>query len=116
MKKIIALFNSIIISLSVINPTHAWTIDRKLYKWVIVTKAQIEKDYSAKYNDKIAQIFINFRYLKDKTTLNKLEVLLKERIQTLNSKEILSRNERKVLNLYNNLYYRTKLLLDYELK
>jgi S-adenosylmethionine synthetase len=115
MNKIITLLVSIIISLSIINPTNAGTLENKLYKWVIVTKTQIEKDYNASYNTKIETIFIKFRYYKDRTTLNKLEALLKERIINLNTKEILSRSERKMLNLYNNLYYRTKLLLDYQL-
>lgn len=115
MKKIITLLVTIIISFSIINPANAGTLEKKLYKWVIVTKTQIEKDYNEKYNEKITKIFIKFRYLKDKNTLSKLEILLKDKIIKFNSKEILSKNDKKILNLYNNLYYRTKLLLDYEL-
>ena len=116
MKKIIALLVSVVVSLSIITPTNAGSLEKKLYKWVIITKTQIARDYNEKYNDKISKIFIKFRYYKDKKTLWKLEVLLKEKITELNNKNILSAKQKKKLNLFNNLYYRTKLLLDYELK
>lgn len=118
MKKLLVLIISIIISFSIINPSNAWNLESKLYRSVIVSKAKISKDYEKwdLYNEKISKIFIKYRYYKDKATLNKLEVLLKEKIIALNNKTILSAAERKKLNLYNNLYYRTKLLLDYNLK
>jgi len=116
MNKVILLIVSLLISLSLINNSYSNNnIDRKLYKWVSVTKVQIEKDYWKKVNEKIVEIFKKYRYKKDRSTLNKLEVLLKNKIRDLNEFNILSNNEKKKLNLYNNLYYRTKLLLDYNL-
>lgn len=118
MKKIIVLFISIFISFSITNTTNAWNIERKLYKQVIITKFKIKNDYrnGELYNKKIAEIFVKYRYNKDKITLNKLEVLLKNKIISLKSKSILSRAERIKLNLYYNLYFRSKLLLEYNLK
>lgn len=115
MKKTLLLIVSLFISFSVINSSHASSLENKLYKSVSITKMQIEKDYSKSVNEKIVSIFTKYRYLKDKTTLNKLEVLLKDKIRILNEKSILTNSEKKKLNLYNNLYYRTVLLLKYNL-
>ncbi|MFC1797774.1 hypothetical protein ACFLY2_00920 [Patescibacteria group bacterium] len=118
MKKIIVLVLSILISLSMVSSSNAASLENKLYKSVIISKFQISKDYKdgKSYNNKIRDVFIKMRYFKERETLNKLEVLLKERIREFNAKEVLLKNERKKLNLYNNLYYRTKLLLDFQLK
>ena len=116
MKKILLLITSLLISFSFSNSTNAISLDHKLYREVTITNIQIEKDYWKEVKEKIVTIFKKYRYNKDIETLNKLEVLLKERIQDLNNKSILSRTERKTLNLYNNLYYRTILLLNYNLK
>lgn len=91
-------------------------LERKLYKDVILTQFQISRDYWKEYNEKITQIFINYRYLKDIETLNKLKEVLKPKIsEMLERKNSLNYAERKKLNLYQNLYYRTILLLDYQL-
>lgn len=117
MKKLITIFVSIIISLSVIYPSDAASLEKKLYKATIVTKNKIAQDYAKwnLYNKKIAKIFAKFRLDKNKVELNKLKILLNKKITQLNDKKSLSRNDRKKLNLYNNLYYRTVLLLDYNL-
>ncbi len=115
MRKLIILAVTVIISFMFISSAKAGSLEKKLYKWVIVTKTKIKKDYSEEVNSKIVNIFIKYRYLKDKKSLNKLEVILKEKIIKINSKKVLSRNDRKLLNLYNNIYYRTKLLLDYNI-
>lgn len=117
MKKILVLIISIFISFSIVNQSIAWTLEKKLYRDVIITKVKIAKDYKKwdLYNKKISEIFIKFRYEKDKVGLNKLETLLKEKILELNNKTVLSGAERKKLNLYNNIYYRAILLLRYNL-
>jgi len=116
MKKILLLIMSLLISSLVINYSYASSLENKLYKSVSITKIQIEKDYSKNVNKKIVYIFAKYRYLKDKTTLNKLGILLKNKIRVLNKKSFLTMIEKKKLNLYNNLYYRTILLLKYNLK
>lgn len=117
MKKLIAIFISIIISLSIIYPSDAASLEKKLYKATIVTKNKIAQDYKNwdSLNKKIAQIFIKYRYNKDKVGLNKLKLLVNKNITLLNNKKSLTVNERKKLNLFNNIYYRTMLLLDYNL-
>lgn len=117
MKKILVLIVSVLISFSIINISNANSLEKKIYKKTILSKIQIEKDYTngKEYNKKISEIFAKLRYEKNINTLWKLEILLKGKIIELNSKNILSKNERKKLNLYNNLYYRTILLLDYNL-
>jgi len=99
-----------------LNFSHADEIKNKLYKSTITTSFQIKKDYGTKVNTKIVTIFKKFRYTKNTTTLNKLEIVLKKKIQQLNNKNLLKSKEKKKLNLYNNLYYRTLLLLNYNLK
>jgi len=116
MKKIFLFITSLLISLSFINTSNAISLDHKLYKSVTITNLQIEKDYWKEIKNKIILIFKKLRYEKNITTLNKLENLLKWKITILNNKKILSAAERKKLNLYNNLYYRTILLLKYNLK
>lgn len=115
MKKVILLILSLLISFSVINISNASSLENKLYKSVIVSKIQIEKDYGSAINKKIVSIFIKFRYKKDIKTLTKLATLLKEKIKNFNNISYLTKSDRKTLNLYNNLYYRTILLLDYNL-
>jgi CRISPR/Cas system CSM-associated protein Csm2 small subunit len=116
MKKILLLIISLLISFSFVNYTNAISLDHKLYREVTITNIQIEKDYWKEVKEKIVTIFKKYRYEKNIETLSKLKKVLKDKIQTLNNKSILSRTERKTLNLYNNLYYRTILLLDYNLK
>ena len=118
MKKIIAILVTVILSLSVINWAYAWTLERKLYKQVILSKTKIQKEYEdwKILVKKISDIFIEYRYNKDIETLEWLEIILKEKIIILNKKDVLSRSERKTLNIYYHIYYRTKLLLDYQLK
>lgn len=116
MKKIISFVIVLIVSLSSINTSNAFELESKLYKSVIISKLKIEKDYSKEINEKIVSIFTKLRYKKDISTLERIEVLLKSKIRELNNKTILSAAERKKLNLYNNLYYRTVLLLNYNLK
>lgn len=117
MKKLIAIFISIIISLSIIFTSDAASLEKKLYKATIVTKNKIAQDYVKwdLYNKKIAKIFAKFRLDRDKVGLNKLKVLVNKNITLLNNKKSLTVNERKKLNLFNNIYYRTVLLLDYNL-
>ena len=117
MKKIIAIFLTVILSLSVINWAYAWTLEMKLYKQAIVSKSQIIREYNdgKAIVNKISEIFIQYRYEKDIESLESLEIVLKEKIIELNSKNLLSRSERKTLNIYNHIYYRTKLLLEYQL-
>ena len=116
MKNVIILLNFISIFFMQINQTNAWNLENKLYKQAIISKIQIKKDYWENINSKTVNIFMIYRYLKDKKSLNKLEILLKEKIIKLNTKKVLSKIDRKKLNLYNNMYYRTKLLLDYQFK
>ncbi len=118
MKKIIILLISLFISISFLNTTNADNIENKLYKWVVVTKFHINQDYTngKSINEKIKNTFIKYRYLKDRKTLNNLEKTLKEKLVEFKSKKSLTRLEKRKENLYLNLYYRTKLLLDYNLK
>lgn len=118
MKKITTLLISLIISFSYINNTNANNLENKLYKWVVITQFNISKDYKngKNLNKKIETIFIKYRYLKDRKTLNNLEKILKGKLEKFNSKKTLTRLEKRKQNLYLNLYYRTKLLLDYNLK
>lgn len=118
MKKIFFWTLALILSFILINTSNANNTENLLYKNTAISKAQIEKDYpnGKSLNKKIENMFVKYRYLKDKQTLNKLEVTLKKEIIKLNSKSYLWRNDRKKLNLFNNLYYRTKLLLNYNLK
>ncbi len=99
-----------------INLSHADELQNKLYRSTILTTNQVKKDYWKEINQKIVDIFVKYRYEKDTVTLNKLEWLLKEKIRLLNSKSILTIKEKKLLNFYNNLYYRSELLLKYNLK
>jgi hypothetical protein len=46
MKKLITIFVSIIINLSVIYPSDAASLEKKLYKATIVTKNKIAQDYA----------------------------------------------------------------------
>lgn len=116
MKKIIISFISILLSFLIVNSANATSLEKKYYKQIIITKTKIKNDYSSLYNDKIALIFAKYRYYKNVDTLTKLEVVLKDRILKLRSKNILTKSEDRQLNLYLNLFYRTKLLLDYQLK
>jgi hypothetical protein len=117
MKKTILLVISLLfINLFTINLSHADALKNKLYKATILSTNQIKKDYPKKIHQKIVQIFTKYRYEKDINTLNKLKNLLKSRIQSLNSKSFLNSKEKKLLNFYNNLYYRTELLLRYNFK
>ena len=117
MKKVIAIFISLILSLSIISWTYASSLEMKLYKQAIVSKSKIIREYKDGKDivNKISDIFIQYRYEKDINSLESLEVVLRERIIELNSKNILSRTDRKTLNVYNHIYYRTKLLLEYQL-
>ena len=116
MKNIYIFIVSLLISVSFINTSNAISLDHKLYKEISITNLKIEKDYWKEIKNKIVLIFKKLRYEKNIDTLNKLEKLLKWKISTLNTKGLLSASERKKLNLYNNLYYRTILLLKYNLK
>jgi len=117
MKKTISLILLFItiISLS-INITNADDLRKKLYRSTILTTNQVKKDYWKTVNKKIVDIFVKYRYDRNIDALNKLETLLKSKIQWLNKKSILTSKEKKLLNLYNNLYFRAELLLKYDLK
>ena len=117
MKKILILILSIILSSFYIIQATASNLEEKLYKNVIVTKNQIEKDYpnGKALNAKIAWIFIKYRWDKDKVNLEKLKDLLKGKIIKLENKNILRNNDKKLLNLYKNLFFRAALLTDYNL-
>lgn len=118
MKKI---FLSIVLVISLLSPLFTSAnkdsyLEKKLYKNTIISQLKISKDYWKKYNEKISKIFIKFRYEKDTETLNKLKDILKSKIsEMLQRKNSLNYAERKKLNLYQNLYYRTILLIDYQL-
>jgi len=118
MKKTLTIILSIIISLSFINTTNADNLDRKLYKAVVLSKLQITKDYeeSNEINKSIVSMFVKLRYNKNKTKLREMKIILKEKIIELNTKNNKSFLEKRKLNMYNNIYYRTILLLDYNLK
>jgi hypothetical protein len=116
MKNVIISIISIVMFFWIINQVNAWSLEKKLYKQVIITKVQIKKDYWDIVNLKIRDLFIQYRYLKNYKTINKLETLLKKEIIKLNTKRILYKSDKKKLNLYNNVYYRIRLLLDYQLK
>ncbi len=118
MKKIITIITSIIISLSIINTTNADNLDKKLYKAVIITKMDITKDYEEweTINNSIVKMFIKLRGDKNKTKLREIKTILKEKIIVLYNKKDKSFLEKRKLNMYNNMYYRTVLLLDYNLK
>ena len=116
MKTLISLVIIFIISISTISTSNASNIEHKLYKKVIITNIQIKKDYWEKVYKKIVSIFSKYRYDKDTSSLNKLKTILVKKIMKLNEKSFLTKNEQKKLNLYNNLLYRTVLLLEYNLK
>jgi len=117
MKKILLSIISILLSFSVINISNASNnIDHKLYKKVTITNIQIKKDYWEKVYKKIVSIFAQIRYDKDTTKLNKLKTLLVKKIKEIQNKNYLSKTDEKKLNLYNNLLYRTTLLLEFNLK
>jgi len=117
MKKVIILIISIITSLSLLLQVNASNLEEVLYKNVIVTKNQIEKDYTngKALNTRIAEIFIKYRWDKDKINLEKLKDLLKWKIIILENKDRITNNEKKVLNLYKNLFFRAVLLTDYNI-
>lgn len=117
MKKIFLYIFCILMVITINNNTYANNFEKKLYKEAILTTNKIVEDYKnwKNINSKIEYIFLEYRYNKDKDPAQKLQNLLKPKIIELNIKNILSRNERKTLNLYNNLYYRTVLLIDYQL-
>ncbi len=118
MKKISLLFISIIISSIIFSWVYAIDLEKKLYKDTILSANKIELEYKnwKDLNKKIEKIFIKYRYEKNIKTVLNLQNILKQQILKINSKSNLTRNDKKVLNLYNNIYYRTILLLDYQLK
>jgi len=61
-------------------------------------------------------MFIKLRGDKNKTKLREIKTILKEKIIVLYNKKDKSFLEKRKLNMYNNMYYRTVLLLDYNLK
>ena len=78
-----------------------------------ITKSSNSQD-TRKHLDTVSSAF---ELLKDKGNLsNYIAKFSKEELEKDNKYKKLSSNNKKKLNLYNNLYYRTKLLLDYELK
>lgn len=108
----------IIISVSIFQDTYADDLNKKLSKSIIVTKHQIEQDYEnwKAYNQALETKFIEFRRYKKTATLNQLDRILKQYIQDAHEKTFLTESQRKKLNLYKNIYYRTILLRDYILK
>ncbi|MDD2870579.1 MAG: hypothetical protein PHS49_01190 [Candidatus Gracilibacteria bacterium] len=117
MKKTIFLIISIIIVTLFIGSTYAAiNLEKKLYKDTILSTNKIKQDYSngeimAK---KISDIFKKYRYTRNVVAVQNLQNIVRAKIIVLNKKSVLTRNDRRLLNLYNNIYYRTVLLLDYQ--
>lgn len=118
MKKTALLIVSLLFSTIIFNWVQANEVERKLYKDAILSTNQIKTDYK-NGNDltkKIEKIFIKYRYTRDTVTVLNLQKVVKKNIDLLNAKTNLTSDERKKLNLFKNIYYRTVLLLDYQLK
>ena len=119
MRKTTILIVSMIFALLFISSTYASTnLEKKLYKETILSSNKLKLEYpnGKLLVKKISDVFIKYRSSKDKVAVQKLQNILEPKIVKLNNKINLTRNERKLLNLYNNIYYRTILLLDYQLK
>lgn len=86
------------------------TDEAGLYKAVILSRAKIEKDFGPSYNKTINTFFENMRVNPDFKKLDEIEARA-ERILN-NSKNTYDRN----YNLVANVYYRIKLLKNYQLK
>jgi len=120
MKKIMSLIILSIFAVWLFNYTYATStnLDKKLYKETIISSHIIRTQYSdwKKILKNIEQAFLKYRYDRDIEKATRLQNILKERIYNLSMKKSLTRNERKMLAIYKNMYYRTVLLLDYWLK
>jgi hypothetical protein len=119
MRKTTLLIISLIFTLVFISSTFASiNLEKRLYKETILSSNKIKAEYTngRELIKRISNIFIKYRSDKDKVSVQKLQNTLKPKIVALNNKTNLTRNDRKLLNLYNNLYFRTVLLLDYQFK
>jgi len=117
LRSVIVLFILSIFSISSVNALNTINLEKALYKDAILSMNKITQDYQnwEEINRKIERIFILHRYNKDINAIKDLQNLLKSKIVELNSKTSLTRNDRILLNLYSNIFYRTVLLLNYQL-
>lgn len=118
MKKIALLIISLFYSFIIYNWVQADEVEKKLYKDTILSTTKIKNDYAngSVLVDKIGKIFMKYRYNQDRATVKNLQNLVKKNIDKLTAKETLTVDEKKKLNLFKNIYFRTVLLLDYQLK
>lgn len=91
------------------------TEELKLYKSIIISKDKIETDFGAIYNTKITKFFENLRTTKNKTKVEELDKRLSKAVKNFSNKNFLTAEEAKIYNLVLNLYFRNKLLKDYQL-
>ena len=106
------LFSSIIFTWVFANETSA-----KLYKDTILSTNKIKTDYSNGKDlvKKIEKAFNKYRYDKDRAKAQNLQNIVKKGIDKMMSQKYLTSDDKRKLNLYNNIYYRTLLLLNYQL-
>ncbi|MDP2089998.1 MAG: hypothetical protein Q8K30_00240 [Candidatus Gracilibacteria bacterium] len=117
MKKIALLIISLLFSSIIFTGVSAAESEAKLYKDAILSTNKIKTDYinGKDLVKKIEKAFNKFRYDKDRVKAQNIQNIVKKGIDKLNTKTNLTSDERKKLNLYNNIYYRTLLLLNYQL-
>ena len=92
--------------------------EKLIYKQTLITRSKIKREFIdwEKINKKIENMFLMYRYKKDVKWLKDLQELLKKQIIYLNNKNVKSRIDNKKILIYNHMYYRTIILLEYQLK
>lgn len=124
MKKIIILIAFFVLSFANFDSTSAastTSTDSKinntmyrLYKQAIVTRSQIQKDYSdwEKINKKIEKYFISLYFTSDRTKrLKEIEKKMWDLIVKYDNKTLSTKQE-KALNIIKNLYFRAVIDLN----
>ena len=118
MKTIKLLMISLICSLFIFKWINAESnnLKFKLYKQIALSSKQIINDYWKKVNNKITKIFIKYRYTENKIILNKINKKLKKILSKIDKNAVLSRKQKKKINLFKNILYRSEVLLRYNLR
>jgi len=96
-----------------INYSHANNDEIKVFKQMAITTTKVEEDYWKAINKALDNYFMDARYKKDITKLNKLEERLEKSLIKYKEKSFLNFNDRKKYNLLQNIYYRSKYITIY---
>ncbi len=117
MKKIALLIIALLFSSIIFTWVSAAESQAKLYKDAILSTNKVKTDYSNGKDliKKIERAFNKFRYDRDRVKAQNIQNVVKKGIDKLMSQKYLTSDDKKKLNLYNNIYYRTLLLLNYQL-